>query len=196
MAGIMANSATVTMASGDTTADNTKAGYIAKEQVTLTVTGTNTAFEWTLSKPTASGAACALNDDDATSVNFTPDVEGYYVITCEVNGTTTYILRISVASVANVSTITAMRMIPVASATVPIPATGVTLYDRTTGTDTLAAKDSAGTSLAFALVRSGVSASRPVLTSYDAGASYFDSTFTKPIWWTGTSWVDSAGSAA
>ena len=37
------------------------------------------------------------------------------------------------------------------------------------------------------------SASRPTLTSADKGFCLFDSTNNKPIWWTGTKWVDGAG---
>jgi hypothetical protein len=40
--------------------------------------------------------------------------------------------------------------------------------------------------------------SRPVLGPDDAGCLYFDTTLAaagKPIWWTGTAWVDATGTA-
>jgi hypothetical protein len=42
----------------------------------------------------------------------------------------------------------------------------------------------------------GVTASRPTLTASDVGVCYFDTTLDadgKPIWWTGTAWVDATG---
>ena len=46
------------------------------------------------------------------------------------------------------------------------------------------------------VVVSGASGSRPTLTSVDRGVMYFDTTLAaagKPIWWTGTAWVDALG---
>lgn len=43
-----------------------------------------------------------------------------------------------------------------------------------------------------------VTASRPTLTANDIGVVYFDTTLVaagKPIWWTGTAWVDATGAA-
>ena len=44
--------------------------------------------------------------------------------------------------------------------------------------------------------RSGASGERPSLNNdwIDIGVMYFDTTLNKPIWWNGTSWVDSSGS--
>ncbi len=39
----------------------------------------------------------------------------------------------------------------------------------------------------------GVTSNRPNLTNYDIGFQYFDTTLNKPIWWTGTKWVDGTG---
>jgi hypothetical protein len=46
------------------------------------------------------------------------------------------------------------------------------------------------------IVVTGVTASRPVLTAVDIGVMYFDTTLAingKPIWWTGSKWVDASG---
>lgn len=48
------------------------------------------------------------------------------------------------------------------------------------------------------LVWKGTTALRPVLTANDIGVSYLDTTLVaagKPIWWTGTAWVDATGAA-
>lgn len=42
----------------------------------------------------------------------------------------------------------------------------------------------------------GATASRPTLTASDIGVQYLDTTLVadgKPIWWTGTAWVDATG---
>jgi len=127
MAGIMANSASATMVSGDTAADNTASGYLTKERISLSVTGGST-FVWSLSKPSASGSAVALQTPTAATSGFAPDADGYYVVTCLVDGTTLYVLRLAIADVSPVATMTALRFIPVANATVPAPAAGATLF--------------------------------------------------------------------
>lgn len=48
------------------------------------------------------------------------------------------------------------------------------------------------------LMWKGTTALRPVLTANDIGVSYLDTTLVaagKPIWWTGTAWVDATGAA-
>lgn len=35
---------------------------------------------------------------------------------------------------------------------------------------------------------SGTTATRPTLTTTDAGTEYFDTTLGKPVWWSGTAW--------
>jgi hypothetical protein len=46
------------------------------------------------------------------------------------------------------------------------------------------------------VIMKGPTANRPTLNSKDLGKMYFDTTLSvegKPIWWTGTAWVDSTG---
>lgn len=128
MSGILANSVSKTMVAGDTAADNTTSGFIALEEVALSTTGTPVSYLWGLSKPSGSTARCALNSTTAASPVFTPDVQGYYVVTCVIDGTTTYILRVAVAQVADVTSLTTIRFLPIADASVPTPATGRTVY--------------------------------------------------------------------
>jgi hypothetical protein len=48
------------------------------------------------------------------------------------------------------------------------------------------------------VVYRGGTGSRPALGAAEVGAMYFDTTLAangKPIWWTGTIWVDAAGAA-
>jgi hypothetical protein len=42
---------------------------------------------------------------------------------------------------------------------------------------------------------SGTTANRPAATNFPKGAMYFDTTLNKPIYWTGTAWVDATGGA-
>lgn len=46
-------------------------------------------------------------------------------------------------------------------------------------------------SLKEAMVTSGMTVNRPTVT--DVGFQYFDNTLNKPIWWTGTKWIDATG---
>ena len=39
----------------------------------------------------------------------------------------------------------------------------------------------------------GSTKERPILNSYYKGSTYYDITLNKPIWWTGTNWVDATG---
>lgn len=128
MAGILANSVSKTMVAGDTAVDNTTSGFVALEDVALSTTGTPTSRAWGLSKPSNSTRRCVLSSDSDASPTFTPDVGGYYVVTCVVDGTTVYILRVSVSAIGEVTTQTAIRLTPIANAAVPTPATGRTVY--------------------------------------------------------------------
>jgi hypothetical protein len=128
MAGIMANSASVTMDAGDTSADKSLGGYLSRETITLSVTPSGSTYSWALAKPTTSGVTCALRGATTDSPSFTPDVEGYYVVTCLVDGETSYVFRAAVASVSAVSSLTALRFMPAADDTIPTPAVGATLF--------------------------------------------------------------------
>ena len=140
MSGILANSATVTMTVG--TADGTCAGFISAEQITLSTTPTGSGYSWGLARPSASTAA--LNSTTAASPTLTPDVDGYYTVTCTVDSATSYVLRLSVAAPASVSTLTAIRFLPTTDASVAAPATGVIVYYSST-CSALVQVDTAGT---------------------------------------------------
>lgn len=141
MAGILANSVSVSHTSS--TADDTNAGYLNQERITLTTLPTGTTYQWAMSKPVASGAVAKLSSDSAASVSFIPDVAGYYVITCTVDSTTFYVLRISVTDTVAATAREALRLQPKADAQIATPSSGVALYYSSTQ-DALAIKDSSG----------------------------------------------------
>jgi hypothetical protein len=143
MAGIMANSASKTMLAGATSADNSVSGYITNEQITLSVTPTGSAYVWGLAKPSGSTARSVLSSSTGATPLVTPDVAGYYTVTCVVDSTTTYVLRISVAAVSITTIAQAFRCQPVANSTVPTPSTGESLYF-SDDVDRLVVKTSAG----------------------------------------------------
>jgi len=128
MAGIKASSATVTMVDGDTAADNTFDGFLTQEQIALSTTPTGTAYSWGLSKPAGSAACVAISDEDDATPLFTPDVGGYYVVTCTVDGTTSYVLRCSVTQTATTTWVDASRFPPRLNAAVAAPATGRAMF--------------------------------------------------------------------
>lgn len=128
MAGILANSASKTMVAADTSADNNVSGYTTGEQVTLSASPTGSSYAWGLAIPQGSTAARSrLSDATAASPTFTPDVAGYYVATCTVDGAF-YVLRLSVTQSAISTTIEALRLQPKADADVRAPSTGAALY--------------------------------------------------------------------
>jgi len=143
MAGIIASSTSRTMTSGETSSDKTVTGYVTREQITLTAYPAGTTYVWSLAKPTASGSTCQLSATTGTSVTVTPDVEGYYVVSANVDGTA-YVLRAGVAAISNTSTISAIRFLPLTNAQVPTPSTAETGYWSST-LGALSLKDSTGT---------------------------------------------------
>ena len=144
MAGIKANSATKTMGDGDTAVDKVVTGYLAGEQITLSVTGSPSSREWGQALPSGSTIArSGLSSETAASPRFTPDVAGYYVITCKADGTD-YVLRIQVLDTAIVSVRDVTRLRKLTDGQVATPPEGtIHLYVDTT--DTLKFKDSGGT---------------------------------------------------
>lgn len=127
MAGILASSVTQTMVS--TSVDATQAGYLTGEQVALSTTPSGTSYAWSVARPSGSSAGrSALSSDTDASPTFTPDVAGYYVITCLVSGTTSYVLRIAVTSLAVQTPSQCLRLSPVTDAQVEAPAVGVALF--------------------------------------------------------------------
>lgn len=126
MAGILANSGSVTHSS--TSADAVKSGYVTAEQIVLTTTPTGVSYQWALAKPSGATARSDLSDDTNATPTFTPDVAGYYVITCTVDSVTVYVLRISVTQVTAATAVEALRLQPKSNASVPTPSTGVALF--------------------------------------------------------------------
>ena len=53
-----------------------------------------------------------------------------------------------------------------------------------------------GTYKKIPIVMSGPTADRPTLYSQDAGVMYLDTTIIKPVWWTGSRWIDATGTTA
>jgi hypothetical protein len=141
MAGIVATSLT-TNNSASTAVDTSVTGYLTGEAVTLTTTPTGSSYAWTLSAPGGS-TRTRLNVDDMASVRFTPDVAGYYVITCTVSGVTVYVMRLAAISTGVVSTVDGLRLVPLEDTQVPTPSLGVTLF-YSSDQDALSIKDSSG----------------------------------------------------
>lgn len=123
MSGILANSTSKTMVSGDTSADKSVSGYITGEQITLSVyPAATSSVAWAEAIPSGSAAArSALSASTGTSVSFTPDVGGFYTITALVDGVTTYVLRLSVSAVAVSTPEEVLRLQQVTDAQVPAP---------------------------------------------------------------------------
>jgi hypothetical protein len=144
MAGITATSVTTSLVAGDTSTDKNVSGFIVGEKITLGLTSAGTTRKWSLGVPNGSAVAkSALSDTTGTAPYFTPDVAGYYVLTCIIDSVTTYILRIACAAEASVDQSGPSRFAPLADSEVPTPVAGVTLYYSSTQS-ALCIKTSAG----------------------------------------------------
>ena len=129
MAGITANSASVTMAGGDTAADKAVGGFVTGEAVALATSPTGSTYQWAISRPEGSSAARAtLSSASSATPSFTPDVGGYYTVSCTVDGTTVYVLRASVTQVAVTTALEALRLQPKSAASVVAPPVGRALF--------------------------------------------------------------------
>lgn len=144
MAGILANSVTQTMGSGDTAADKTVTGYLINEAIALSTFPAGTAWLWGIAKPSGATVRSNLNATSVAAPAFVPDAEGWWTITCTVDSTTTYVIRISVLALTQTTIAQAWRTSPVADATVPDPPAGEALFfSKDVGR--WRAKDSSGT---------------------------------------------------
>lgn len=110
------------MATGEASANGSVAGFIRSEQITLSTTPTGTNYAWGQAIPVGSTTArSSLSATTGASITFTPDVAGYYVISCTVDSTTTYTLVISVTDTVTSTTTEALRVQAKADAGVPSP---------------------------------------------------------------------------
>lgn len=145
------------MVDGDTAVTNTVTGYVRNERVTLSTTPTGTTYQWALSRPAGSSAArCYLSATDTAAPTFTPDIEGEYLVTCTVDGTTAYTISATVLDVAISNTVQVMRLSPLADASVPTPASGVLNVFNSSALGEMAVKNSAGAVQALSGINQGV----------------------------------------
>lgn len=140
MAGIVATSAT-TNNSGDTAADKSVSGYLTNEEITLTASPAGSSYSWSLSAPSGSSRAALTSTTDADP-RFTPDVDGFYVVSLTVDGVE-YVLRAAVVSTGVVATLGNTRYLPETNAQAPAPSSGVTLF-YSSDSSSLAFKDTGG----------------------------------------------------
>lgn len=148
MSGILANSASETMVSGDTSADNTRAGYVVGEQITLATVPTGASYSWSLSKPGGATSRSDISDATVASPVFVPDYAGTWTVTCIVDNAT-YVLRLTATAVAITSVANAHRFSPVTNNSIPAPATGLTLFCSSDASNQLRAKNTSGTVLSL-----------------------------------------------
>lgn len=130
MAGILANSSSSTMTSGDSAVDKVVTGYIRNERITLaTYPIASSSYVWALAAPSGSNSAKAyITDTTSSAPALVPDVGGTYTVTCLVDGMTTYTIRISALDTAMSEPAEALRFTPRADAQVAAPAAGCALY--------------------------------------------------------------------
>jgi hypothetical protein len=131
------------MVGGDTSVDNTVTSYIKGQEILLSTTGTVASHVWAQAIPSGSAPArSALSSSTSAAPKFTPDVAGYYTVTCNADGTN-YVLRIQVLEPTTATFRNAIQLPLLTSAQVPTPPVGsVNVYCEG---DALKFKDSDGT---------------------------------------------------
>lgn len=143
MAGISAVSASKSAAASG--ADVAVTGFLVGERIALSTTPTGNGYQWAMAAPSDSAPArSALDDDTDGAPTFIPDVAGYYVLSVTVDGSTTYVLRIAVASVATVRVGEVLHLLPLADSQVSTPQAGVSFY-YSTDAGKAVVKDTTGT---------------------------------------------------
>ncbi len=141
MAGITAVSASVTLSSGSTSADNSSSGWVTGERILLGVTPSGSSYAWGQSVPAASTRArSALEDDDILAPGFTPDVGGTYILTVLVSGVTEYTLKLTVQNAAASELEESLRWSPRLDSTITAPTLGLAMFYSDTW-ENLACKD-------------------------------------------------------
>lgn len=141
MAGILANSTSVVMASS-IGADAAREGFTLGEVVTFTVDPTGAAYLWSVGGP--AGSVAQLTESDAAAPKLKPDQAGFYIIVCTVDATTTYVMRIEVKAITVDWAASGLHMARVAAADVPTPATGYVLFVDSSNSDLVSIKNSSG----------------------------------------------------
>lgn len=127
MSGILAVS--VSVPTPGTANPNVVAGYVVGEQIALSTVPSGSSYVWSQSIPAGSTPLRAgLTATSGASVNFTPDIVGEYVVACVVDGTTTYVIRLTVIAATVAAAVTGTRYLPVTDGSVAAPSTGCVLY--------------------------------------------------------------------
>jgi hypothetical protein len=144
MAGISAASASKTT-TGSSVA-YAASGWIRQERITLgTFPVASSSYVWELTNPNGSSSAKAyLSSKTSSSPNFVPDVGGTYVVTCVVDGSSSYSATMSVLDTAVSEPVEALRFTPRADAQVAAPSLGRATY-YSSNEAALVEKDPSGT---------------------------------------------------
>ena len=128
MSGITAISPNGLVDAGSSSPVNTASGFLTKEQISFGLTGSPMSAIWSLSKPSTSGSACSIIGASSLNPVLTPDTEGVYVVSCLVDGSTTYVLTLSIVASSSVSTISALHLLPADPVQIPTPRSGATVF--------------------------------------------------------------------
>lgn len=142
MAGITANTTSVTMASSEG-ADVTKTGFSTGEVCTLAAEPAGSSHLWTLISP--AGSTASLSDDSAAGPQFKLDRAGVYSVVCIVDGSTVYKIRMEATQVSTAFVANSLRFAAVDPSTVATPSSGRVLFIDSTNSNALSLKDSSGT---------------------------------------------------
>jgi hypothetical protein len=197
--------ATVINAGGTASFSTPQVGLVTGVPVSPALVGTTHAgYLWSLAAVAGSGAT--LDDTSSATPTFTPDLSGdSWALTLrgldsggDVEATYILPLLISQTSLADYPGPIALAYLHPAS--VATPSIGQHLFQNWSAAGAISAKDASTVTRQVGLVRSGTTGARPSGANLDVGTAYFDTSLAagagKPIYWNGTIWVLSDGTAA
>jgi len=200
MAGISATQgATVINAGGTASFSVPQTGCITGIDIVFAFTGSAPAgYKWIVAPPV--GSAAAFDDDSIASPtlqNVDNPSDAWLVVLNALdssgNVVATYMLPLSIPTTVQSTYAGPLALPYVVPTAVATPGIGQALYQNASKAGAVTAKDASAVSRQVAIVRSGITASRPSTTNLDVGTTYYDTTIPAPIWWDGVNWVNYLG---
>ncbi len=200
MSGISATQgSTVVNAGGTASFSAPQTGLITGVDVVFAFVGSAPAgYKWIVAPPV--GSAAAFDDDSAASptLKYVNEPSNAWLVVLNTldssgNVTATYMLPLSIPTTVQADYPGPLALPYLSPSAVATPGLAQVLYQNAAKAGLITAKDTAAVSRQIQTIQSGITANRPTTTYLDTGTMYYDTSLTKPIWWTGTVWVDATG---
>lgn len=188
----------IRLVQGDTTVNGSgvtsiiESGIITDLPVAASIVGvTPSSYQWSFAVPETSDTI--LSSESAAVPTFTPDAAGIYLLS--LNGT--YTLPFLVERVVANEYVGPIVLANLVTSSAPVPAAGVSLISDAEKVGCVFATDLNGRQSRLMAARFGTTGNRPTAPAIGLyeGFFYLDTTLGKPVWWTGSAWIDATGAS-